>query len=106
MEYGAHAELDFYSSDRELGLADRFPLTIEGLLGLILIPADRDLLLVAVQKSDDLGPNSLTFNDGYVYVNSALGLVMLGDTGTAGEAANQLNVPYLALRYLRQSIWR
>jgi len=42
------------------------------------------------------GQSDVLFNDGYVFINSALGNVKMGDTGTAGEASNQLNVPFLA----------
>lgn len=41
------------------------------------------------------GQSAVAFNDGYVFINSALGNVAMGDTGTAGEASNQLNVPFL-----------
>ncbi len=44
---------------------------------------------------DVLALDSVDFNDGYVFVNSALGNFKMGDTGTAGEASNQLNTPFL-----------
>ncbi len=67
LEYGMHFELDLYSSDHSSPV---------------------DYLN---------GPQSgVAFNDGYVFINSSLGNVSMGDTGTAGEAANQLHTPFLA----------
>jgi hypothetical protein len=65
LEYGAHFELDLYSSDET--------------------PTDIYW-----------GQSLVDFNDGYVFINSALGNVALGDAGKAGAASNQLNVPKLA----------
>lgn len=71
LEYGMHFELDMYSSD------DHTP--------------------TQLSPYYDYRSNSpVAFNDGYVFINSALGNVKMGDTGTAGEAANQLHVPFLA----------
>ena len=65
--YGAHFELDMYSSD------------------------------VTKEPADALeGQSDVSFNDGYVFINSALGNVAMGDAGKAGAASNQLNTPYLA----------
>jgi outer membrane protein OmpU len=65
--YGAHFELDMYSSD------------------------------VTKEPADALeGQSDVSFNDGYVFINSALGNVAIGDAGKAGAASNQLNTPYLA----------
>ncbi len=61
LEYGAHWELDFQSSD----------------------------------INDFVSGDFVAFNDGYVYINSSLGNVKLGDTGDAGYASNQLHVPLL-----------
>ncbi len=72
LEYGAHLELDMYSSDET--------------------PAD--ILW---------GQSLVGFNDGYVFINSALGNVKMGDTGTAGAASNQLNVPKLAPGAIEES---
>jgi len=68
LEYGMHFELDLYSSDATT--------------------APTDIL--------NGGQSTVEFNDGYVYINSSLGNVMMGDTGEAGEASNQLNTPFLA----------
>ncbi len=95
LEYGAHLELDFYSSDRELEKADQLSGFLASLLEVSLGVSDQDALDL-LQKNDYLGPNAVGFNDGYVFVNSALGNIKLGDTGSAGLASNQLNVPYLA----------
>lgn len=77
LEYGAHFELDLYQSDGERG---SFLTEWEG-----LTPYDD------ITSGDDV-----EFNDGYVFINSALGTIKLGDTGAAGKARNQLNVPILA----------
>jgi len=66
LEYGMHFELDMLSSDAD---------------GVDFING---------------GQSTVAFNDGYVFINSALGNVKMGDTGDAGEAANQLHVPFLA----------
>ncbi len=44
---------------------------------------------------DYLDADSVSFNDGYVFINSALGNVKMGDTGDANEAANQLHTPVI-----------
>lgn len=67
IEYGMHFELDLMSTDTT-GTADYY----------------------------DGGQSTVEFNDGFVFINSALGRVAMGDTGEAGEASNQLNVPFLA----------
>lgn len=71
LEYGAHFELDMFSSDAHSGTGH-------------------------FDDIHDGGQSDVAFNDGYVFINSALGNVSMGDTGTAGEASNQLNVPFLA----------
>lgn len=75
LEYGAHFELDMFSSDAH-------PTTI----------VDSDSFF----DIHNGGQSDVLFNDAYVFINSALGNVKLGDTGTAGKASNQLNVPFLA----------
>ncbi len=59
-----------------------------------------------LQGSDDAGiqlpgdvvdGDAVEFNDGYVFVNSALGNIKMGDTGDAAGTSNQLNVPILPL---------
>ncbi len=44
---------------------------------------------------DYLTGDSVSFNDGYVFINSALGNVSMGDAGSAGSAGNQLHTPLL-----------
>lgn len=96
LEYGAHLELDFYASDREFEQkATQLPEFLAGPLEDIVGISVQEVLDL-VQKNDYLGPRAVEFNDGYVFINSALGNVKLGDTGSAGLASNQLNVPYLA----------
>lgn len=73
LAYGMHMELDFYQSDDDI---------------------DGENLL---DNSDLVAGDSVEFNDGFVYLNSSIGNVSLGDTGTAGRAANQLRVPMLPL---------
>ena len=80
LEYGAHFELDLYQSDDDLYL-----------------PTSRALPLKLVYRSDIAIGDLVEFNDGYVFVTSALGKLSFGDTGTAGEATNQLHVPILSL---------
>jgi len=70
LEYGMHFELDMFSSDAAAaGATDDFK---------------------------DGGQSDVAFNDGYVFINSALGNVSMGDAGKAGAASNQLHVPFLA----------
>lgn len=73
LSYGMHMELDFFQSDDDV---------------------DGENVL---DNADLVAGDSVEFNDGYVYINSSLGDVSLGDTGTAGRAANQLRVPMLPL---------
>ncbi len=80
LEYGMHMELDLFQSDGET--YDDYYYQLGG----GLFPVD-DV------KSGD----GVTFNDGYVFINSALGNIKLGDTGAAGLAKNQLNVPVLPI---------
>ncbi len=74
LEYGMHLKLDLFSSDAHTN--------------------EREFGLYYDYKNG--GQSDVAFNDGYVFLNSALGNVKLGDTGAAGEASNQLNVPFLA----------
>jgi opacity protein-like surface antigen len=77
LEYGAHFELDLYQSDDD---------------------AQQTLATTALAKlwpTDIATGDVVEFNDGYVYVNTALGNLSFGDTGLAGEATNQLHVPIL-----------
>ncbi len=90
LEYGAHLELDFYKSDRSYTVPTALP-------GALTMPDPRVLAWArTLEMSDYLGPDELAFNDGYVFINSSLGNIKLGDTGTAGKATNQLNTPFLA----------
>ncbi len=94
LEYGMHFELDLYQSDEQSRTADSgtHPI-VEGdpsMLGEIEGWAD-----YGASKPDRLVGDSVAFNDGYVFINSALGNVKLGDAGAAGAASNQLHVPYL-----------
>ncbi len=73
LAYGAHFELDLFQSDD-----------------------DRDGENL-IDNEDVVEGDSVDFNDGYVFIDSALGYVGLGDTGTAGRADNQLRVPLLPL---------
>ncbi len=82
LEYGMHMELDVYQSDGEAETDHIF----ESIL-------DRTFYAFDDVKSGD----GVSFNDGYVFINSALGNIKLGDTGVAGLAKNQLNVPILPL---------
>ncbi len=82
LEYGMHMELDVYQSD---GVADTAPYW-ENIL-------DRTFFYF----DDALTGDGISFNDGYVFINSALGNIKLGDTDPAGLAKNQLNVPVLPL---------
>lgn len=75
-----HMELDVFQSDGE-AYDDYYYQFSDG-----LFPAD-DI------KSGD----GIAFNDGYVFINSALGNIKMGDTGAAGLAKNQLNVPVLTV---------
>ncbi len=70
LEYGMHFELDLYSSDATG------------------TPYPWDIL--------DGGQSAVSFNDGYVFINSALGNVKMGDTGSAGDATDVIyNVPFV-----------
>lgn len=82
LEYGAHFELDLYQSDTE---------TLTTSSAADYYTSD----YYTAQKQDFLTGDYVQFNDAYVFINSALGNVKLGDTGDASEASNQLNVPYL-----------
>lgn len=78
LEYGVHFELDLYQSDGVRYNPDSDYYSVNGF-------GDEDRLI----------GDSVAFNDGYVFINSALGNVKLGDAGAAGAASNQLHVPYL-----------
>lgn len=82
LEYGMHRELDVYQSDGDRG---SFFEAWEG-----LTPWD-----------DITSGDGVEFNDGYIFLKSALGDIKLGDTGPAGKARNQLNVPILPMGALR-----
>lgn len=89
LEYGAHFELDLYQSDGQTySTALGIPIT-EGVTGSNLLG------IYGLGKEDRLIGDGVSFNDGYVFINSALGNVKLGDAGAAGAASNQLHVPYL-----------
>lgn len=88
LSYGAHFELDFDQSDVD---------TLAG-SGETFTFLDRDdvtVSMLAMEKQDHFASDGVSFNDGYVYLTSSFGTFKLGDTGSAGEASNQLNVPYL-----------
>lgn len=92
LEYGVHLELDVYQSDESLRTQDS-----DGLL----IAEGQTWALpggwaeYGASKPDRLVGDGVSFNDGYIFINSALGNVKLGDAGAAGAASNQLHVPYL-----------
>jgi len=46
--------------------------------------------------SDNFGASGIAYNDGYVFINSALGKVSMGDAGNADRSANGMSshVPY------------
>lgn len=73
LRYGAHLELDMFQSDDD---------------------KDGENILT---NSDIIAGDSADFNDGYVFLDSALGYLAMGDTGTAGRGVNQLRVPFLPL---------
>lgn len=89
LEYGAHFELDLYQSDgvdyADLSGGNIDPGNAAAGAGAVYGIGDEDRLI----------GDSVSFNDGYVFINSALGNVKLGDAGAAGSASNQLHVPYL-----------
>lgn len=93
LSYGAHFELDMNQSDVDTLASTGTPFLFY----------DRDMIYhegtlvesIAMEKQDKFASDSISFNDGYVYLSSAFGTFKLGDTGSAGEASNQLNVPYL-----------
>lgn len=67
LEWGMHFELDLQGSDG-----------------------------AGIQEVGDVVDGDVVeFNDGYVFVNSALGNIKMGDTGDAAGTSNQLNVPIL-----------
>ncbi len=84
LEYGAHFELDLYQSDDDATTS------------FASLPLRNNVPLLAVFSDVAFG-DVVEFNDGYVFLNSALGNLSLGDTGVAGEAANQLHVPILPM---------
>ncbi len=88
LEYGAHFELDLYQSDGQTFTTVDGTTVVEGQTG-------NDAGIYGLGKEDRLIGDSVAFNDGYVFINSALGNVKLGDAGAAGAASNQLHVPYL-----------
>jgi hypothetical protein len=63
LEWGAHLELDLQGSDGNI-----------------------------IQEPDAVDGSAVYFNGGYVFVNSALGNVKMGDTGDAAETKNHLHV--------------
>ncbi len=69
LEWGMHFELDLQGSD------DSF---IKG-------------------PGDVVDGDAVSFNDGYVFVNSALGNIKMGDTDDAAGTSNHLHVPLLPL---------
>ncbi len=94
LEYGMHFELDLYQSDestRTIGsegypIAEGDPATFSD---------DDGWTDYGTASPDRLVDDYAAFHDGYVFINSALGNVKLGDAGAAGAASNQLHVPYL-----------
>lgn len=73
-------ELDVYQSDGDTRFSSFFGRYFDRSFG----PVDD------VKTGDDI-----SFNDGYVFINSGLGNIKFGDTDAAGLATNQLNVPVL-----------
>lgn len=90
---GAHLELDLEQSDHDQDGDDGSTGRGFDPLGLLAgLPLTKGL----VEDEDALDQDLVAFNDGYLYLDSALGLLALGDTGPAGFAENQLQVPLLA----------
>ncbi len=90
---GAHLELDLEQSDDDLDGDDGSSGRGFDPLGLLAgLPLTKGL----VEDEDALDQDLVAFNDGYLFFDSALGFVALGDTGPAGYAVNQLQVPLLA----------
>ncbi len=87
-----HFELDLYQSDGTTLVVENMPAAA--------VRAEGDTgggpsSLYGITSEDRLIGDGVSFNDGYVFINSALGNVKLGDAGAAGSASNQLHVPYL-----------
>ncbi len=53
--------------------------------------------MISLYSNGIAAGDAVNFNDGYVFINSALGTLRLGDAGVAGKAENQLHVPILPL---------
>lgn len=74
LEWGMHFELDLQGSDGTF-----------------------------VAQPDVVDGSAVNFNDGYVFVNSALGNIKMGDTGDAAETKNHLHVPILPMGALERT---
>ncbi len=74
LEWGMHLELDLQGSDGS-----------------------------DIKEPDVVDGSAVYFNDGYVFVNSALGNISMGDTGDAAETLNHLHVPILPLGALERT---
>ncbi len=90
---GAHVELDLEQSDDDIDGDDGSYGRGFDPLGLLAgLPLTKSL----VEDEDALDQDLVAFNDAYLYLDTVFGLVALGDTGPAGFAENQLQVPMLA----------
>jgi len=82
LDYGVDGRLNFdYSQSTKSGLEYGMHFELD---------------LYQSEDGDYLTGDYVQFNDGYVFINSALGNVSMGDAGKAGAAANQLHTPFLA----------
>lgn len=54
-----------------------------------------ELDFLSSDVGDVVGGDYVAFNDGYAFINSTLGDLRFGDTGSASYAENQLHVPLL-----------
>lgn len=85
--------MDLYQSDQQVRSADS---NTHGIVEGDPTAYDcEEWAVFGTSKPDRLLGDEVAFNDGYVFINSALGNVKLGDAGAAGAASNQLHVPYL-----------
>ncbi len=93
IDLGIHFELDLEQSDDDKDATNGTTGRGFDPLGLLAgLPLTKSL----IEDEDALDQDLVTFNDGYLYFDSALGYIALGDTGSAGMAEQQLQVPVLA----------
>ena len=93
IDLGVHFELDLEQSDDDKDATNGTTGRGFDPLGLLAgLPLTKSL----IEDEDALDQDLVSFNDGYLYFDSALGYIALGDRGSAGMAQNQLLVPLLA----------